>query len=194
MSNSLQPHGLCSPGNSPGQNTGVGEGEVALLCPTLCDPMDYTIHGILQARILEWVAFPFSRGFFPTQGSTGLPHLQADSLLAEPQGKPNNIGVLLQQIFQAQESGRGLLCCRQILFQLSHQGSLEDGSLINEQMNKWLEGRNSMRRDDLLELHSLKCCKGSLGTIKYFGCWHLTGIKIIEGSPSGNLFTLFPNV
>ena len=29
---------------------------------TLCDPMDYTVHGILQARILEWVAFPFSRG------------------------------------------------------------------------------------------------------------------------------------
>ena len=28
----------------------------------LCDPMDYTVHGILQARILEWVAFPFSRG------------------------------------------------------------------------------------------------------------------------------------
>ena len=32
------------------------------LCLTLCDAMDYTIHGILQARILEWVAFPFSRG------------------------------------------------------------------------------------------------------------------------------------
>ena len=31
-------------------------------CLTLCDPMDYIIHGILQARILEWVAFPFSRG------------------------------------------------------------------------------------------------------------------------------------
>ena len=29
---------------------------------TLCNPMDYAIHGILQARILEWVAFPFSRG------------------------------------------------------------------------------------------------------------------------------------
>ena len=29
---------------------------------TFCDPMDYTVHGILQARILEWVAFPFSRG------------------------------------------------------------------------------------------------------------------------------------
>ena len=31
-------------------------------CPTLCDPMDYTVHGIPQARILTWVAFPFSRG------------------------------------------------------------------------------------------------------------------------------------
>ena len=31
-------------------------------CPTLCDPMDCIVHGILQARILEWVAFPFSRG------------------------------------------------------------------------------------------------------------------------------------
>ena len=36
--------------------------KVAQLCPTLCDPIDYTVHGILQARILEWVAFPFSRG------------------------------------------------------------------------------------------------------------------------------------
>ena len=35
--------------------------KVAQLCLALCDPMDYTVHGILQARILEWVAFPFSR-------------------------------------------------------------------------------------------------------------------------------------
>ena len=34
--------------------------KVAQSCLTLCDPMDYTVHGILQARILEWVAFPFS--------------------------------------------------------------------------------------------------------------------------------------
>ena len=39
-----------------------GKVKVAQLCPTLCDPMDYTVHGILQARILEWVTFPFSRG------------------------------------------------------------------------------------------------------------------------------------
>ena len=36
--------------------------KVAQSCPTLCDPMDYTVRGILQARILEWVAVPFSRG------------------------------------------------------------------------------------------------------------------------------------
>ena len=36
--------------------------KVTQSCPTLRDPMDCTVHGILQARILEWVVFPFSRG------------------------------------------------------------------------------------------------------------------------------------
>ena len=36
--------------------------KVAQSCPTLCNPVDYTVHGILQARMLEWVTFPFSRG------------------------------------------------------------------------------------------------------------------------------------
>ena len=36
--------------------------KVAQSCPILCDPMDYTVPGILQSRIPEWVAFPFSRG------------------------------------------------------------------------------------------------------------------------------------
>ena len=36
--------------------------KVTQSCPALCDPMDYTVHGILQTRILEWIAFPFSRG------------------------------------------------------------------------------------------------------------------------------------
>ena len=44
-----------------------GEGEVAQSCPTLCDPVDcnllgFSVHGILQARILEWIAISFSRG------------------------------------------------------------------------------------------------------------------------------------
>ena len=38
------------------------ESENRSVCPALCDPVEYTVHGILEARILEWVAFPFSRG------------------------------------------------------------------------------------------------------------------------------------
>ena len=44
--------------------TGVNV-KVAQSCPTLCDPMDYTVHEILQARILAWVVFPLSRGSSP---------------------------------------------------------------------------------------------------------------------------------
>ena len=55
------------------------EVRVAQLCPNLCDAMDYTVHGILQARILEWVAFPFSRGSSQPR-EPGSPVLQADSL------------------------------------------------------------------------------------------------------------------
>ena len=39
----------------------LSEVKVAQLCPTLCDPMNYTVPGILQARIPEWVAVPFSK-------------------------------------------------------------------------------------------------------------------------------------
>ena len=47
------------------------------------------VHGILQARILEWVAIPFSRGDLPDPGmELRSPALQADSLLSEPPGKP----------------------------------------------------------------------------------------------------------
>ena len=71
---------MAYPWNSPGQNTGVGN------------------HSLFQ-------------GIFPTQGlNPGLPALQADSLLAEPPGKPKNTGVsslsLLQRIFLTQESNR----------------------------------------------------------------------------------------
>ena len=82
VSNSVRPHRrqttrLPHPWNSQGKDTGVGchfllqcmevksESEVAQSCPTLSDPMDYSpsgssVHGILQARVLEWVAIAFS--------------------------------------------------------------------------------------------------------------------------------------
>ena len=40
-----------------------------------CDPMDYTVHGILQVRILEWVAFPFSRGSSQARDRTQVSHI-----------------------------------------------------------------------------------------------------------------------
>ena len=67
------------------------------------------------------------QGIFPTRGSTRSPALQAESLPAEPPGKPKNTGVgslsHLQWIFPTQESNGGLLPCRWILYQLSYQGS-----------------------------------------------------------------------
>ena len=87
MSDSVRPHRrqptkLCCPWDSPGKNTGVGcpflqcrkvkserESEVTQLCPTPSDPMDCSlpgssIHGILQARVLEWGAIAFSDKIF----------------------------------------------------------------------------------------------------------------------------------
>ena len=63
--------------------------KVAQSCPALCDPMDYAVHGILQARILEWVAFPFSRGTFPTQRSNpGLLHCRQILYQLSHKGSP----------------------------------------------------------------------------------------------------------
>ena len=62
--------------------------KVAQLCLTPCDPVDYTVHEILQAWILEWVAFPFSRGL-PNPGiEPGSPAWQVDSLPTELSGTP----------------------------------------------------------------------------------------------------------
>ena len=63
-------------------------------------PHDVTVHGILQARILEWVVFPFSRDL-PNPGiEPRSPTLQGGPVPAEPQGKPNTSKVMLK-ILQA---------------------------------------------------------------------------------------------
>ena len=66
---------------------------VTQLSLTVCNPIDCipsgsSIHGILQARILEFVAISFSRGSSPHRNLTQSPALQADSLLPETPGKP----------------------------------------------------------------------------------------------------------
>ena len=83
---------------------------------------------ILQARILEWVAMLSPPGDLPNPGiEPRFPTLQVDSLTSGPPGKPKNTGVdslpLIQGNFPTQESNKGLLHCRQILYQLSYLGS-----------------------------------------------------------------------
>ena len=113
-------------------------------CPTLCDPLDYSppvssVHGILQARMREWVAMPFSRGSSPPRDRTMSPVAlsgQADPQSHRSQAPPSILNVkakslstgvgchfLLQAIFPTQGSNPGLPHCRQTLYRLSHQGS-----------------------------------------------------------------------
>ena len=49
--------------------------KVAQSYPTLCDPVDYAVHGILQARLLEWVAFPFTRASSQPRDQTQVSHI-----------------------------------------------------------------------------------------------------------------------
>ena len=72
----------------PPRDTQASEVKVAQSYPTLCDRMDYAVHGILQGRLLEWLAIPFSRDL-PNPGiEPRSPTLQVDSLPAEPSEKP----------------------------------------------------------------------------------------------------------
>ena len=64
------------------------EVKVTQSCLTLCDSMDYTAHVILQARILERVAFPICRGSSQLWIEPKSPTLQADFLPVDAQGKP----------------------------------------------------------------------------------------------------------
>ena len=90
--------------------------KVTQSCPALCDPMDYKVHGILQARILEQIAFPFSRGSSQPRNQTWVSCIAGRFFTSCAIGKPKNTGVdslsLLQRIFWTQESNQGLLHCR----------------------------------------------------------------------------------
>ena len=88
---------------------------------TVCNSMDCSCWtllsmGILQARILEWVAIPSSKASSQPKDQTQASAVQADSLPSDPPGKSKNTGVgsisLLQGIFLTQESNWDLLHCR----------------------------------------------------------------------------------
>ena len=89
------------PGSSPGQETKILQEcvLVAQSCTPLCDPLDcyptvYSVHGILHARILEWVAIPFSRRSLPPRDWTPVGHLHCRQILyhLSHQGSPKACG------------------------------------------------------------------------------------------------------
>ena len=90
-----------------------------------CSLPGSSVHGDSPGKNTRVGYYALLQGIFPTQGSN--PGLWVDSLLSEPPVKPENTGVgslsLLQGNIPTQESTRGLLHCRQILYQVSHQGS-----------------------------------------------------------------------
>ena len=86
---------------------------VAQSCLTVTPPLSM---GILQARILEWVAIPFFMGYSQPRDRTQVLYIVVRFFTTEPPGKANNTGMgslaLLQGIFPTQESNWGLLHCR----------------------------------------------------------------------------------
>ena len=105
---------------------------VAQSCPILCNPMDdslpgSSVHGDSARKNTGMGCHAHLQGTLPNPGTQlRSPSLQEDSLPSELPGKPKNTGVgslsLLQGIFPTQEWNQGLLHCRRILYQLSHQG------------------------------------------------------------------------
>ena len=92
-----------------------------------CSPPGSSIHGIFQVRILEWVSVPLPGDLPNPEIEPTSPASQAYSLLSEAPGQSKNTRVgslsLLQRNLLTQESNRGLLNCRQVLYQLSYPGS-----------------------------------------------------------------------
>ena len=82
------------------------EMKVARSCATLCDPMNYTVHEILQVRILECVAFPFFRGSSQARYRTQVSRIVSRYFTTEPQGKRDG----LENEVGAHLGERGSIC------------------------------------------------------------------------------------
>ena len=113
----------------PSHSTPTVKMKVTQLCPTLCDPMDYTVYGILQARIREWVAFPFSRGSSHTRDWPRVSGIAGGSFTNTASYQGSWYPGLLH-----------FLHCRWILYQLSHRwspGILEWGAYPFSSSSSW---------------------------------------------------------
>ena len=167
MSDSVQPHRwqpirLRCPWDSPGKNTGVGchfllqcrkvksESEVSQSHLTLSDPMDFSppgssVHGIFQARVLEWGAVDFS-GLIAQSCSIFCHPMDcspAGSVHGDSPGENTGKGchTLLQGIFPTQGLNPGFPYRRQILYHLSHRESPLSSCLLFENWYGQLLGK-----------------------------------------------------
>ena len=97
------------------------------LWPHGCSPPGSSVHGVLQAKVLEWAAMPSSRGSSQPQDWTQVSHIAGRFFTIwgtrEAQEYWSGSLSLLQGLFPTQESTWGLLHCKRILYQLSYQGS-----------------------------------------------------------------------
>ena len=100
--------------------------KVVQSCPNLCNPIDYTVHGILQARILEWAPFAFSRGSFQPRDRTQVSRIAGRFFnQLSHKGSPRILEWVAYPFWvDLPDSGiLGLLHCRWILNRMSYQGS-----------------------------------------------------------------------
>ena len=115
------------------------------------------------------------------------PILQADSLPAETQGKPKNTGVgslsLLQGLLPTQGLNPGLLCCRQILYQLSYQGSPKQAQIIK--LFLWIRSLGMAQLGD----SNSESCEVAVKLLTDRGCQHSEGLIGAGESFQDSLFT-----
>ena len=69
-------------------------------CPTLCNPMDYTVHGILQARIVEWVVFPFSRESSQPRDQTQVSRIAGKFFTSWATREAQRLSIIIKVIFK----------------------------------------------------------------------------------------------
>ena len=112
--------------------------KVTQSCPTLCDPMDYTVHGILQAGILEWVAFPFSRESSQPRDQTQVSHIAGRFFTSWATREAQRLSIIIMVIFKYQllyACVLGHVLFFGTLWTIAHQASLSIGFSRQEYWN-----------------------------------------------------------